>query len=108
MGNVTSIYIGLEFNLVRVLQMCMAKERGRRHAPAFREVLAALSRGQNQVWSYAGLTNDVEVRPIGVAGDILIAILVDHQDVMFAIAARTGLTVRNGQHRLHGNHHAGL
>ena len=54
------------------------------------------------------LANNIEIRPIRIAGDIVIAIIIDDQNIMLAIAASSGLSMRNGQHRFHRYNHPRL
>ncbi len=54
------------------------------------------------------LDNDVIVGAIGVARDVFIAIFGDDQNVVFAVSPCARLALGNGQHGLHGNHHAWL
>ena len=54
------------------------------------------------------LANNIEIRPIGIAGDIFVSVFGNDQNIMFTIAAGARLTIRNGQHRFHRNHHTGF
>ena len=47
------------------------------------------------------LANNIEIRPVGIAGDIVIAFIIDDQNIMLAIAASPSLAMRNCQHRFH-------
>merc|ERR1712223_1579082 len=53
--------------------------------------------------------NNVMLRAERVLGDVVDgAILVDHQDVVLAVAPRTWPALRHCHHRLHRNHHSRL
>ena len=42
------------------------------------------------------LANNIEIWPIGIAGNIVITIIIDDQNIMLAIAASSSLPMRNG------------
>ena len=42
------------------------------------------------------LANNIEIWPIGIAGNIVITIIIDNQNIMLAIAASSSLPMRNG------------
>jgi hypothetical protein len=54
------------------------------------------------------LPNNVEIRAVWIARNVLVAVLVDDEDVVLTIPTSTRLIIRNRQHWLHRNHHARL
>lgn len=55
-----------------------------------------------------GQADHVEPGAEGVAGDVLVSIFGDHQDIGLAVAVGAGPTHGDGEHRLHPDHHARL
>ena len=49
--------------------------------------------------------NNIVPRAEGEAGNVFYTVFADHQDIVFAVAAGAGQTLRQGQHRLHRYHH---
>ena len=51
------------------------------------------------------LSYNVKIRPIGVLGDVLIAVFIDYQDIVLSVAACPSLAFRDCQHWFHGYDH---
>ena len=52
--------------------------------------------------------HDQVFRAIGKTGDVAVALFGDHENVVLTIAASTRKMIRDCDHRLHGDHHAGF
>ena len=52
--------------------------------------------------------NNIVSGPIGEPGDVFIAVFGNDQNIMLSIATGTRLTIWDGEHRFHRNHHARL
>ena len=72
------------------------------------EMMPTTSPWQRATVQVLSLDDDVVFGSIREFGDVLSAIFRDNENVVFAITAAAFHVIRDCDHGLHGNHHAGL